>query len=510
MIIVNPNNSVLSFYNSGKFYAFIFFILFIFCLVYSGFAQNPEIKRTYHWYFGNRAGIDFSSGIAVADTNGKFYGGEGAATISDTLGNLLFYTNGITVWNSIHDTMPNGTGLLGGPSSTQAALIVPNPGNKDQYYIFTSDNYPPNNGYRYSIVDMTLDSGNGDIITSSKNSLLLANSTEKLIATRHCNKNNYWVVTHGFNSNSFFTYLVDSNGINLPIVSNIGKTITSIYNDCVGYMKISPNGKKIAVAYHLTDSIQIFDFNNKTGVISNPLTIVLPNPSISPGGISFSPNSNLFYVLERKYFNVDKLLQFNLLAGDSTSILNSKTFIGNIGDSTSSSIQMQNGAIQIAPDGKIYLAIINITGGTIPGDKLGIINYPDSLGIGCDFISEGFNLNGKYCKLGLPNFIDCYFNSDTTNSDCSGSLVNSIDDDFIFKSYPNPADGIITIYSNKIIKQIIIYNSLGEKIYDKHFSNNESLSYIYIDCSNLTSGIYQLITIFNEYGNISNKTFIIK
>lgn len=509
MFIVNPNNSVLSFYNSGKFYAFIFFILLIFCLVYSGFAQNPEIKRTYHWYFGNRAGIDFSSGIAVADTNSKFYGGEGAAAISDTSGNLLFYTNGITVWNSNHDTMPNGTGLLGGASSTQAALIVPNPGNKEQYYIFTSDNYPPNNGYRYSIVDMTLDSGYGDIITSSKNSLLLANSTEKLVATQHCNKGDYWVVTHGFNSNSFFTYLVDSNGINLPIVSNIGKTITSIYNDCVGYMKISPNGKKIAVAYHSTDSIQIFDFNSKTGVISNPLTIVLPNPSISPGGISFSPNSNLFYVLERKYYNLDKLLQFNLLADDSASILNSKTFIGNIGDSTSSSIQMQNGAIQIAPDGKIYLAIINITGGTTPGDKLGIINYPDSLGIGCDFISEGFNLNGKYCRLGLPNFIDYYFNSDTASYGCSGVHVNYIDNHLILKIYPNPANNNITIYTNNFIEKIEIYNLLGKNVYDKQF-NDESSSEIYIDCNNFTSGIYQLVAIFNDYGKISKKIIIIK
>jgi len=456
--------------------------------------NNPEIKCTYHWYFGDKAGIDFSSGIAVSDTMGSLKAGEGVAAVSDTSGNLLFYTNGIAVWNSIHDTMPNGVGLLGGPSSTQAALIVPNPINKNQFYIFTSDDFPPNNnGYRYSIVDMTLDSGHGDIIYSSKNILLLPNSTEKLVATQHCNKIDYWVITHSFNSNSFYTFLVDSNGIESPIVSNIGLEINNNNNGAsLGYIKVSPNGKKIAMTLCYTDTIQIFDFNNKTGVISNPLTLVFSNPSNSIYGITFSPNSKMFYVLEKTYYNLAKLWQFDLSNNDSSFILDSKILIENIGDSTNSLIQIQPGALQIASDKKIYLAVYDATGSIAIGNALGIIQFPDSSESKCNFILNGLNLNGRACLSGLPNFIDSYFIQDTASFNCSNVSVNNLND-LIFMVYPNPVNDYIRIYSSKLLQKIEIYDMLGQLVFEKKLINETTSSEVFVECINFKPGIYQLI-----------------
>ncbi|TXI67741.1 MAG: hypothetical protein E6Q46_02540 [Flavobacterium sp.] len=65
------------------------------------------------WYFGNKAGISFNSGVPVPLLDGQMQADEGCATLSDANGNLLFYTNGITVWNRNHQIMPNGTGLMG-------------------------------------------------------------------------------------------------------------------------------------------------------------------------------------------------------------------------------------------------------------------------------------------------------------------------------------------------------------------------------------------------------------
>ena len=112
-----------------------------------------------NWYFGSNAGITFSSGAPVALTNGALTTTEGVATISDGSGNLLFYTNGVTVWNRNHLTMTNGTGLFGDGSSTQSAIIVKQPGNTNIYYVFTSDNDAGPNGICYSIVDMNLSLG---------------------------------------------------------------------------------------------------------------------------------------------------------------------------------------------------------------------------------------------------------------------------------------------------------------------------------------------------------------
>ena len=116
-------------------------------------------KEADKWFFGNFAGLDFSSGVPASLNGSAIYTNEGCSSISDVAGNLLFYTDGITVWNQQHQIMPNGTGLLGASSCTQAALIVPQPGSTTLYYLFTNDEYGGPNGFCYSIVDMSLQGG---------------------------------------------------------------------------------------------------------------------------------------------------------------------------------------------------------------------------------------------------------------------------------------------------------------------------------------------------------------
>jgi len=93
------------------------------------------------WYFGGHGGLDFNSGIPVVLTNGQMDTYEGCSTISNNTGQLLFYTDGKTVWNKNHLIMPNGSGLLGNTSSSQAALILTKPNSAMIYYIFTADYY---------------------------------------------------------------------------------------------------------------------------------------------------------------------------------------------------------------------------------------------------------------------------------------------------------------------------------------------------------------------------------
>ena len=113
-------------------YNIIFIILFYFATL-PCFSQN----QADNWYFGNKAGLNFNTCIPSILTNGELNTHEGVATISDVMGNLLFYTDGITVWNKSHLVMANGTGLYGHPSSTQSAVIVPRPGSTTLYYVFT-------------------------------------------------------------------------------------------------------------------------------------------------------------------------------------------------------------------------------------------------------------------------------------------------------------------------------------------------------------------------------------
>src|SRR5688572_4404211 len=115
-----------------------------------------------NWYFGRMAGLNFSTGRPEAITNSTMSTMEGSASISDMDGNILFYTDGISVWNRNNQKMPHGTGLLGDQSTTQSAVIIPKPGSQTRYYIFTADDAGGPNGLTYSEVDMLADNGKGD------------------------------------------------------------------------------------------------------------------------------------------------------------------------------------------------------------------------------------------------------------------------------------------------------------------------------------------------------------
>ena len=142
-------------------------ILQLFIIISLTSAQNEYNT----WYFGHKAGMHFNSGSPVALMDGQLNSLEGSAVICDDSGNILFYTNGMEIWDRSHNIMPNGSMMLGDSSSTCAAVIVQHPGNDSLYYVFI----PNKTGiggteFSYSIVNINLNGGLGDV--SSKNNLL--------------------------------------------------------------------------------------------------------------------------------------------------------------------------------------------------------------------------------------------------------------------------------------------------------------------------------------------------
>lgn len=172
------------------------------------------------WYFGNRAGLDFRQGAPTVLLDGQLNAMEGVATISDHNGNLLFYTDGTKVLNRLHTIMPNGSGLAGHFSSSQSAIVVPKINDPQRYYIFTVDAVGGPNGFQYSVVNMSLDSGRGDVET--KNVFITSFVCEKVTAVKHCNGTDVWVLVHRFNSADVLAYLVTAAGLSpVPVVSSL-------------------------------------------------------------------------------------------------------------------------------------------------------------------------------------------------------------------------------------------------------------------------------------------------
>jgi PKD repeat protein len=366
-----------------KLYAVLIFII----LQSHGTAQN----ESQNWFFGGGAGLSFSTSPPTPLFGNNLFISEGCASISDGAGNLLFYTDGIFVKNKTHATMANGTGLQGNSSSTQSGVIVKQPGNANMYYIFTADANGNANGIKYSIVDMALAAGMGSV--TIKNAPLYSPALEKIVAIKHANGNDVWMISHELNTSNFVAYLLTSAGVNAtPVLTPIG-AVHGTQNWC-GYLKASPNGKKIGMASYFNPSsmaampsVELFDFNKATGVVSNSLT--LSNDGYAYG-CEFSPDGTKFYVAQ--WLGAGGIFQWDLCAGSNNAILASQyTVTPGVG------IGNGKGALQVASDGKMYVAR--------PSQQfLDIIQNPNVAGAGCNYVTPGISLAPSSSQYGLPNF----------------------------------------------------------------------------------------------------------
>ncbi len=375
-------------------------VLFSLCFVFVLAQKQANI-----WYFGNKVGLDFNQTPPGVLSDGTANSQEGSAAISDNYGKLLFYTNGKVVQNRKQLTMPNGANLLGDLSSTDNVVIVPMPGTDSIYYLFAvgsaREEVPV---FSYSIVDMRADGGFGDIVT--KNVLVKDTILEKMAAIRHCNNRDVWIVVKKWNSDAYYAYLLNSGGLNTsPVISNTGLVTDGQINNSIGTLKFSSKGNKLVACHGFdNDAVEIMDFDNTSGVISNPIVIhpnVTPHQSTFNGvyGAEFSPDGKLLYVSSTNSdTDPSTLYQFDITSNNAAAILASKKIIAQ----TKPWIA---GALQLGPDKKIYMAMWN-------DSALSVIENPDVYGPGCNFVFNKIFMaqaTNFPVQFGLPRFMQSYF-----------------------------------------------------------------------------------------------------
>jgi hypothetical protein len=381
-------------------------------ITFTSFAQN---KRANIWYFGDSTGLDFSSSPPTVLTDGQLYALEGCATLCDSNGKLILYTNGRNVWNGKHKQIQNGFGLYGSYlSSSQAALIIQKPGSHTIFYIFTTPETANPTGLCYSIVDMSLDNGNGKV--TKKNIQLQESSCEKLTATYHENNHDIWVVAHGAGNDTFYSYLVSKFGVSkCPIISKTGSIYYDKTADAQGPMIFNTQGNILASCIFWQNSIDILEFNKLIGKVSYKETI----KSIRmPIGLSFSPNDSLLYASER-YSNI---YQYQIYPNTGNIISSKKAIYEN-------NVFEEGFALQLALDGKIYACQPDSM-------YVSVINTPNLIDTSCYFVLKAITLP-RIAIGGLPNFIMSYFYNPPLNLKYSYNIDDSIIDMVIIDSFTN-------------------------------------------------------------------------
>lgn len=367
----------------------------------AAFAQ----KQANIWYFGNRAGLDFNQLPPRPLGNSGLNAVEGTASIADNNGRLLFYTNGLAIMNRKHLLMKNGGALEGHPSSTNNSVIVPMPGNDSIYYIFTTGAANETvQQFQYNVVNIKGDGGYGEVISGANNVLIEDRIFEKLAAVKHCNKRDTWIVVHKWDSDEYHAYLLTPSGIsNTPVISHTGLTVNGLELNELGTLKFSADGSKFVSVHSLeNDGVELMDFDNTTGMFSNPIFFRANPVPITLGayGAEFSPDGRLLYVTSNDYESqVATLFQFDITSHNQATIEASKQAIH------------QNhtylmGNLQAGPDQKIYLAMFNDT-------SVSVIEDPNAAGIACNFVYNKIYLglsNSSPVQYGLPTFVQSFFN----------------------------------------------------------------------------------------------------
>ncbi|ARN77407.1 hypothetical protein BST97_05090 [Nonlabens spongiae] len=391
-----------------------------------------------NWYFGFGAGIQFdqTTGNVTALTDGQLNTNEGCTAISDDQGNLLFYTDGSTVYNRNHVVMQNGNGLKGNSSSSQSAVIIPKPQDDNIYYIFTVD--APNgagpgaqdSGLHYYEVDMSLDSGLGAVTSSiAQPNNLIATTSEKIVAINHETRDEILVTVYananGFTSNAyntFYTFTISASGVDPnPVVSaNFGNRTIS---DPRGYLKISANGRFL-VSCNMGDGTFLYDYDRTTGIVSNERRLVLTGSAANQGyGAEFSPDGRLLYVSAVRAGTAGDplsqqtaaLYQFDL--SDNTAISQDNIRNSIIVDQTNT----YRGAMQLGIDGRIYRSLSENFDTGYP--FLGVINNPNARGTACNYVHDAIPLSGKLSTQGLPPFIQSFFAAIDVENLCLGNAT---------------------------------------------------------------------------------------
>ena len=355
-------------------------LLFSSILLSCGLHAQGEANN---WFFGLKAGLTWNttetktltgilgtpnaslSGLPTNISSPNMDSYEGCFSVSDTNGQLLFYSDGIRIWDKNHVVMPNATNLTGDWSSAQSGIIIPHPGtsNQNKYIAVTLGAHNANN-LSYSIVDMNL-KGNGtnanplgDVVNNKKN-ILFGNAKgitgESVTAVQHANKKHFWIIAPGRGTTSYLNvWLVTENGVesSSPVSSyTIPDAIGTGSITSIGYIKFTADGKRFAWGTNSgSQSLYVGEFDNSTGIFSNVKRIPSTLAGTGPYGLEFTASNKYLYLISRPGSGNSQLYIFDVQ--EILSASNPGTVSRIVYNAQSAS---QSGNAQLGPDGRMYI-----------------------------------------------------------------------------------------------------------------------------------------------------------
>jgi hypothetical protein len=431
------------------------------------------------------------------------------ASICDKDGNLLFFTNGNSVYTKNHTLMGNGSGI-GHPDNptsnflVQGYIILPKPGSKHLYYIIYGDHevitLPTggSDGYmynlKYSLIDMQRNGGYGKVVEKNKIIIEKKFSWGGITACRHANGRDWWIAIPGFHNSNIEIYLLNVFGLThyrtqefTPSALNIGGVPSTTF---------SPNGEYYAYAesdsIYGTKFIYLFEFDRCAGHYKYLETILEPESSVIFNTV-FSPNSRLLYNVVDSTIN-----QYDMYAD---SIGGSKITVAKY-DGFVDWVKTLFDTPVLAPDDRIYVNAVSSS------HYLHVIEKPDVRGVGCDVRQHSIKLPAYNCRT-MPNFP--HFRLGKLEGSPCDTLISSSTRGFGLGQInirPNPATDYLVVGLPESVKgevDVSLTSQQGVEVLRMTISGDEER----IDVSGIPSGVY-ILTIRTQSGQTGQVKCVIQ
>jgi hypothetical protein len=245
-------------------------LVFTLTLLLASSYSTISQKHDYIWLMGQNSQTDTSHAGIVIDFNTielnvyyefrDMYFRQTNASICDTAGNLLFYTNGIYIANSLGEPMENGEGLNPGALAEiwqdygyildQGAIILPVPEHDSLYYLLHMDRAlnqqqtgSESPHFYYSLINMNANGGLGTV--ELKNQLVMAGPFDigKITSVKHANGRDWWVILRLYGTNRFFSFSFSNDKISIYPYQELGVPIPEPPGS-LGQAVFSPDGSK--------------------------------------------------------------------------------------------------------------------------------------------------------------------------------------------------------------------------------------------------------------------------
>ncbi len=401
------------------------------------------------------------------------------ATVCDSVGNLVFYTNGVFVYNRTNlkmrlDTLnpgyftrPHDCGI--NYNFNQAALILPQPNHPQIYYLFHERIVDPVGAYNpthgelyYTVVDSRLRNGKGGVV--SWRNLLTTDSLDhgKLNAVRHANGRDWWITCWHRSYTKYRRCLLDPSGVH-----DFGwQQIATFRSDwSYGQSFFSPDGTRFAATTfsvsHNNNRIDVMDFDRCTGLFSNRIQFFTPLLNTFSLGLSISPNSRYLYVS-----SPSDMLQYDLYAANIPNSCDTVAHWDGFIDSTvvNAYLPVLFWTHQLGADGKIYISSGN---GTF---YMGRIDNPDERGVACNVRQHSVHLPAFAFRT-VPNFPNFRLGPvdgsvcDTLGFNAVGTAKPPPETIGVVKAVPNPTSGMVYFENMPPQARLVFYDVLGREVF---------------------------------------------